>query len=266
MRDKKEALAPPAEEKKEPAVQVEPRKPTWPRGMMLSKHENPSCYLPEDLKVILAKEAFEQLFGYAYATHSEISCLGILRRQGNLFIVERFHLVAQEGGAAYTEMDPTAVAVLMEDLLQTGQAQEAKAIKCWAHSHPGMGVFWSKTDDTTCKLLATDYLVSLVVSDDYAIRCRLDVGNPIPFTVDNVPVLYEMACDKERLDHYAKEVEEKVKARALFPVGAFGQEKKGLQLVEDDPLSEYFGTAYSLFDKEDTAEMEAVEDDSEVFL
>jgi proteasome lid subunit RPN8/RPN11 len=262
MRDKNETLAPPVEEKKDLVRQMEPWKPTWPTGLMLSKPGRPSCYLPEDLQVILTKEAFEQLFGYAYATNREISCLGVVKRQGNLFIVERFHLVAQEGTGSHTEMDSVAIANLMEDLLQKGEAQEARSIKCWAHSHPGMGVFWSKTDDNTCRLLTTDYLVSLVVSDGFAIRCRVDVANPIPYSVDNVPVLYEATCDNERLDSYAKEVAQKVKERSPFPADPFGTEEKNPQLLDNDPWSEYFGSAYSLFDGEETAELDTLRDDS----
>lgn len=54
-------------------------------------------------------------------------------------------------------MDPLPAAGLMEDLLKKGQTQEARSIECWAHSHPGMGVFWSKTDDTTCNPLLLLY-------------------------------------------------------------------------------------------------------------
>lgn len=141
MPDKKKAPAPPMEEQPQLIVPPEPYKPSWPTGMIVSKSEKPSCYLPDDLQVILSQEAFEQLFGYAYATANEISCLGVVKRQGNCFIVERFHLVAQEGGLARTEMNPQALAELMTALLQQGKKEEARSLKCWAHSHPNMGVY-----------------------------------------------------------------------------------------------------------------------------
>ena len=71
-----------------------------------------------------------------------------------------------------------------------------------------------------CKRLVTDYLVSLVVSDGFAIRCRVDVGGAVPFTIDHVPVVVEMPVQTDSLDKYAKEVEEKVRHRVpLLSVG-----------------------------------------------
>ena len=243
-----------------PAETRHEERPPMPLGLPLSKTEKLTCFLPDGLKVILTQEAFEQLFGYGYATRSEISCLGIVRREGNSFIIERFHLVKQEGGAAHTEMEPSAIAEMMEQLLGQGKSEEARAIKCWAHSHPGMGVFWSKTDDSTCALLASDYLVSLVISDDYAIRCRIDTRQPFPFTVDQVPVFCEVRTDQAKLDQYAKEVAEKVKESFGLPMPA-DTVRGNPGVLDDDPWSDYFGRAHGLFDAEETAELEAVRED-----
>jgi len=69
--------------------------------------------------------------------------MGVVRREGNCFIVERFHLVTQEGGMAHTEMDPAALGTLMESF-SPGQVQEARsssvgrtAIPAWAYSGRG---------------------------------------------------------------------------------------------------------------------------------
>lgn len=231
-------------------IPLEPSLPAWPSGVLLTADRKMSFHLPADLCVILSAQAFEQLFGYAYATLREISCLGVVRREGNAFIVERFHLVRQEGGIAYTEMDPAALGTLMEDLLAQGKAQEARSLKCWAHSHPGMGVFWSGTDDRTCRLLAGDYLVSLVVSNGYAIRCRIDATVPVPFVADDVPVLYEMNHGKERLEQYAREVAEKVRERSPCPAGASLFRDLGAGLGDEDLWSEYFRRQGELLDDE----------------
>jgi len=181
---------------------------------VLSHRTKLTCSLPDVLRVILTREAFVQLFGYVYATDSEISCLGTVRRFDNLFVIERFYLLKQKGGSAHTELESDAVAELLEELIHKGEAEEARSLKCWAHSHPRMEVFWSKTDEETCRRLASDYLVSLVVSDGFAIRCRLDTRMPITFTVDHVPVICELMPDEGRLSQYQREVEEKV-AREL---------------------------------------------------
>ena len=245
-------------------VSATPKRPEWPVGLPLSKPEKLSCFLPDDLKVILTAEAFQQLFAYAYATASEISCMGVVRREANTFIIERFHLVKQEGGMAHTEMDPNALGELVEQLMAGDKMQDAQALKCWAHSHPGMGVFWSKTDDTTCRLLASDYLVSLVVSDGFAIRARVDTAGPLAFSVDNVPVLCQVSADKARIEQYEKEVAEKVKPASIFLFGKQDRQSELAATAGDEPFSEYFGGAYSLFGDEDTAELEAVPEDSDM--
>ena len=68
----------------------------------------------------------------------------------------------------------------------------------------------------TCRLLVSDYLVSIVVSDRFAIRCRIDIAAPVPLAIDQVPVLYEMPQDKDLADKYAQDVKEAVSERFFF--------------------------------------------------
>ena len=204
------------EPRKEDLVKQLPKVPTWPTGLRFSKGERMEISVAKDLAVVLTHHAFEQLFGWAYSTNREISCLGSIRRDGNIFIVEQMHLLKQTCSSVSTEIDETAIASLLEKLIAEGKSQEAHSIKCWAHSHPGMGVFWSGTDRDTCRLLASDYLVSIVVSDSFAIQCRIDVAAPVPMAIDRVPVLYEMPQDKELAEKFAQEVKEAVSERFFF--------------------------------------------------
>jgi len=189
--------------------------PNWPTGLIISKNENMSVSVAKDLAVVLTKDAFEQLFGWAYSTSREISCLGSVLREGNRFIIEQFYLLKQYGSSTGTEIDQSAMAELVERLIAEGKLEEAKRIKCWAHSHPNMDVFWSKTDDDTCRLLATDFLISIVVSNNFAIRCRIDIATPVPVVLDNVPVLYQMPKDNLPMDKYAGEVRSTVTEKAF---------------------------------------------------
>lgn len=92
-------------------------KPLWPTGLQLPTKKDITCFIPEDLAVILSCGAFEQLFGYAYATTSEICCLGIVKQEGERFRIERFHLVPQSGSLGHTELAEDAVAALVEVLI-----------------------------------------------------------------------------------------------------------------------------------------------------
>ena len=184
----------------------------WGVGLPVSQ-QNPKCQLRCEVAVVLSQQAFGQLFAYAHLADGEMSCLGVVRREApGLFLVQKFYLVEQSSSSAHTEMEPEAVGKLVEGLLAEGKAAEARAIKCWAHSHPGMKCFWSGTDEKTCAHLVTDYLISLVVADGWELLCRLDVGGDLPFTVNGVPVYvdYDFPSEKE-MEAYAQEVQAKVK-------------------------------------------------------
>lgn len=187
----------------------------WPTGLIISGKEAISVSVAEDLSVILTKNAFEQLFGWAYSTSREISCLGSVKQDGNRFIIEQFYLLKQSGSSVGTELDQTSMAELMERLIAEGKREEAGRIKCWAHSHPNMDAFWSNIDDDTCRLLVNDYLVSIVVGNNFAIRCRLDIAVPVQVVFDNLPVLYEVPKDDLQLAKYAQEVRATVSEKVL---------------------------------------------------
>ncbi len=218
------------------------RKPPVHHGLPLSPSKQIEVTVPEDLSVILTPKAFSQLFGYTFATELEVSLLGIVDRKGSVFSIREFFLVEQTGSSARTEMDPNAVGELVERLIAEGRLEDAKKIRCWAHSHPGMDVFWSHTDDATCRLLAADWLVSVVVSDGFKIRSRIDVAAPVPFTMDHVPTFYESPVDQAVADQCAVEVKDKIHPMPLFSLGRIDNQGKertverakrdGVELIE----------------------------------
>jgi hypothetical protein len=206
-------------------------------GLPISQ-QKPRCELRCEVAVVLSRQAFGQLFSYAHLADGEMSCLGVVRRKApGLFLVERFYLVEQASSAAHTEMEPEAVGKLVEGLLGQGKGAEARAIRCWAHSHPRMKCFWSGTDEKTCRHLTTDYVISLVVAEGFELLCRLDVGGDLPFTVDGVPVYvdYDFPSEKE-MEAYAEEVQAKVKP-SMGNLGTFlgGLTPISLEEVGGDP-------------------------------
>jgi hypothetical protein len=188
----------------------------FPPGIPIQGEGQLTVTVPEGFKVILSREAFAQLFGYVYATHVEISCLGTVSREEKSFRINRFYLLKQTGSAAHTELVPEAVAELVEGLVSEGKDAEARSIRAWAHSHPGIGLFWSGTDETTCRTLVSDYLVSLVVGEAFSIRCRIDLAGPVPLTLDEVPVYHESMIDEDVLAACRDEVREKIASEPLL--------------------------------------------------
>lgn len=202
-------------------------------GVRIDEVANPQFVVDRRLAVVLTPKAFTQLYGYAGATEREVSLLGIVERDGPVFKITEFFLVEQSGSPGHTETDPTAVAELMEKLIAEGRAEDAGKLRCWAHSHPSMGLFWSGTDEANCRQLVSDWLVSIVVHQGYGALCRLDAAVPVPFVIDHVPIYFESPLDDETAEHFAEEVREKVKYRSLFGYRRTTKDK------EEDDMDEY---------------------------
>ena len=215
----------PSEPKME-SSKLELKKIISPPGLPLSPSRQTEVTLPKDLNIILTQTAFSQLFGYAQATELEVSLLGIVDRDGSTFTVREFFLVPQRGAHSHTETDPAAIGELIERLMTEGRSDDAKKLRCWAHSHPGMSTFWSVTDDDNCQRLCSDWLVSIVVSDGFEIRCRLDVASPIPATFDCLPVYCESPIEQSVMDACKKEVAEKIKPMPFLGFGRTAKHKK----------------------------------------
>jgi hypothetical protein len=127
-----------------------------PNGIPLGPSKQVEVTLPKDRAIVLTQTAFSQLFGFAQATELEVSLLGIVGRDGSMFTVSEFFLVPQKGAHSHTETDPAAIGELIEKLMMDGRSDDAKKLRCWGHSHPGMDVFWSHTDDDNCTRLCAD--------------------------------------------------------------------------------------------------------------
>lgn len=191
---------------------AESKAPGFPPGIRIPEIKQMEVFVP-GMKVMLTQEAFEQLFGWAYSVGREITCLGVVNKTGDCeFIIERFYLVKQNGSGASSELDDTAVAELIEGLINNGKKDEASRMKCWAHSHPNMGVFWSGTDISTCNLLLSDYLISIVVTNNYTVKCRIDIRSPFKISFDCVPVYYGISGDKPEMKQYGEEAKKLVES------------------------------------------------------
>jgi hypothetical protein len=100
-------------------------------------------------------------------------------------LVTDFFLVKQQCSPDETTMDACAIAELMLDL--EAKNIDSRKLRCWAHSHADMSVFWSGTDDECINGLANgDYLVSLVVNKKRDTMMRLDQYSPCHMYLSDV--------------------------------------------------------------------------------
>jgi hypothetical protein len=152
----------------------------------MSQWQNKSRREPVQLGVRVQVDAvaMAKFWSWVDIAKGEVSCLGIVEEVRDAdsgavsaLLVTDLFLLKQRCSADETTMDVAAVSQLMLDLEHRGI--DSRKLRCWAHSHGGMSVFWSGTDDDCITGLANgDYLLSLVVNKKRDSMMRLDQFHP----------------------------------------------------------------------------------------
>jgi hypothetical protein len=88
---------------------------------------------------------------------------------------------------------------------------DTSKLKLWWHSHANMGVFWSTTDENTIKLFDNGWMISLVGNKKGEILSRLDIYDPIRFTLGNLELKIIIETDPLLEKQIEDEIAEKVK-------------------------------------------------------
>lgn len=136
------------------------------------------------IKIQVDAPAWQKLCCWVELAQGEVSALGLVDeiRDADTGLIRAlrvtdFRLVKQQCSPDETTMDPAAIAGLILDL--EAQGIDSRKLRCWAHSHGTMSVFWSGTDHDCIEGLANgDYLISIVVNKQRDSMARLDVYHP----------------------------------------------------------------------------------------
>jgi len=108
-----------------------------------------------------------------------------------------------------------------------------------------LNAFWSQTDEATCRLLVSDYLISLVVGGGFRVRCRLDTQHPIPLTIDGIAVFYEPFLQEEEADKYVEDLKQHVLPETVtvhtYEQEAQKRKEKATEMEGEDSLFEEDG-------------------------
>ena len=136
------------------------------------------------IKVQVDARALQKLWLWTDFAKGEVSCLGIVDEVVDAnnncisaLIVTDFHLVKQECTTDETDMDIADVARLLAELESKGI--NSRKLRCWAHSHGSMSVFWSGQDEQCIAGLANgEWMLSLVVNKRRDSIMRLDQYHP----------------------------------------------------------------------------------------
>ncbi len=141
----------------------------------------------DDIRLYLLPEVEERMRHYTNLAAGEVSGLGTVEEFAGGFLVTDIFLPKQSCSPSGTELDQESVATLIMELDQAGA--DAGSLRFWWHSHAGLDVFWSRTDEECIASLANgDYVLSLVTNKRGNVLARLDIFKPVRVTIDEVPV------------------------------------------------------------------------------
>jgi len=167
-----------------------------------------------DVKFQVDALAWTKLMTWVEMAKGEVSAIGLVDSTPGLLRVTDFKLLDQVCNSTETDIDPKAIAQLMQEV------EDPSMLRCWAHSHADMKVFWSGTDEATIAGLSNDeWMLSLVVNKDHDAMMRLDVYYPAHIHVDDV--VWELRYDvpAETKADWKKQFKDKVtEAPDYFPV------------------------------------------------
>ena len=132
------------------------------------------------IKIQVEATAIQKLWLWTDMAKGEVSCLGLVDEVVNAdtkritaLVVTDFFLVKQNCSYDETDMDIADVAKLITELESKGI--DSRKLRCWAHSHGSMSVFWSGQDETWISGLANgEWLLSLVVNKKRDAIMRVD--------------------------------------------------------------------------------------------
>ena len=167
------------------------------------------------IRIQIDAVAMQKMWMWTDVARGEVAALGLVEEirdadSGAIttLLVTDLFLVKQQCSMDETTMDPQAVAALMIDLETKGI--DSRKLRLWSHSHAGMSVFWSGTDDECVAGLANgEWLLSLVVNKKDETMMRLDQFHPCHLFLTDVT--FELAYPM--VDGLAAECLEEYKAK-----------------------------------------------------
>ena len=162
------------------------------------------------VKIVLSLKVARMLQAYQEMAKTEILLVGRTSIEENTIIVDDAVLLPQEANKSAVELDHDAYA----DWIETIPDEDLPRYNCWLHTHPGMGVFWSGTDEKNITRQDMLLLVS-VVADGSTMLGRVDLKEPFQVTINHVPVEVDLGIDDEGYEHAGDEIEDKVRSRKI---------------------------------------------------
>jgi len=166
-------------------------------------------------RVLVSREAYEDMFVIVEEADKEIGFLGTVRKVGKDFLIEEVFLFEQEVHATTCEITPDGLAKVAQELISSRPdgMDICNRLCFWGHSHVNMGTSPSGQDEAQLEELASN-------AEEFFIRAILNKSGRMEFTIALVSLgiiikdaeweLYEPA-DENRRERWRREIAAKVR-------------------------------------------------------
>lgn len=163
------------------------------------------------LKVEIDEKSWDTLFGWCRAATSEVSGMGLIKKDGSTFSIYDVFLPKQTCHHSGTTLTEEGKALLQGELHK--KKIPGSNLRLWWHTHYNFGTFFSTTDVQTIEELCgnnKDWILSMVINQAGDYKCRLDIMNPIRIAIENISVVKKINIDDSLADKYKKDIETNV--------------------------------------------------------
>lgn len=116
--------------------------------------------------IYLTTEVLMKMNNYIQNTDKEISWLGSVERENNIFTIVDVMLFQQDVTGVTTELDEGGLSAFASHLMQTNQIELYNSIRMWGHSHVSLPINPSGTDNDTFKQFyeSCEYFIRLIAN------------------------------------------------------------------------------------------------------
>lgn len=168
----------------------------------------------EGLEVQMQRHVRRKLHGWCKAARSEVSGVGLVRKEGNKFVIYDAFILPQRCSSGYTSIDDYTINKLKYDIMKRGG--KVSDLRFWWHTHYNFSTFWSGTDVGTARRLAGegDWFISTVINQKGDELTRLDLMSPVRIALDEIK-LKHIKGPKRKKRNYQKDIVKYVKPMAV---------------------------------------------------
>lgn len=140
----------------------------------------------------------------------EISGLSEVGVSPRGFVLKQPFILKQTVTTGSTDLTEAAAEFVFK---LVSENQSPAPFKFWWHSHVNMNVFWSEhADEITARGFQNEFMISMVMNRRGEFLTRLDVFEPFPLTIYDLPVVVELTPDEKMVDFVREEIDGKVKS------------------------------------------------------